>query len=190
MILLIIITQSTQKLTILLICDNEIVDIFVNHLCNCRFKPSFVVGFLLCDKNTNGYHLIKEMASSTRLLAVESSCICLSFLMVCLAVLRIFWVVLSTTLVRWFCRVNIKLFSAVSMAEFHSALNFGSSFSITRGLIVIAIFAGVLPLASAFCRAARCDLALSRVSVSFRYSDLCEEVYTFEKFKFLQNNQS
>ena len=66
--------------------------------------------------------------------------------MVCLAVLRIFLVVLSTILVRWFCMVNIKLFSAVSMAEFHSALNFGSSFSITRGLIVIAIFAGVLPL--------------------------------------------
>ena len=112
------------------------------------------------------------MVSSTRLLAVESSWICLSFLMVCLAVLRIFWVVLSTTLVRWFCRVSIKLFSAVSMAEFHSALNFGSSFSITRGLIVIAIFAGVFPRASAFRRAVRWDLALSRVSVSFRYSDL------------------
>ena len=70
--------------------------------------------------------------------------------------------------------MTIKLFSAASMAEFHSALKVGSSFSITRGFMVIVILAGVFPLASAFFKAAKWDLALSRVSVSDRYSDLCE----------------
>ena len=135
------------------------------------FESHFVFLFLLSEDLAASILLFSRVSfrfflslsasvivSSTRLLAVESSCICFSFLMVCLAVLRIFWVVLSTTLVRWFCRVSIKLFSAVSMAEFHSALKVGYSFSITRGFIVIAIFAGVFPRASAFLRAAKWDL--------------------------------
>ena len=58
------------------------------------------------------------------------------------------------------------------MAFAQSALNCGSSFSSTIGLMDMDNLAGVLPLMSALLRAARCALALSRTSVSSKYWDL------------------